>query len=190
MEISPAVAADLAALSDAVEEPGTDLAVLLHQLGADAKFAVRTFIGLTVRLTVDGESSDLTAFEAGTTSGDVRASLLLALPAAGDELGTDLVLYASLPGAFADLAADLAWLAGRDLSDFVLDGHLVVSEPGEVGGLLARSLINQAIGLLIARGHTPVQAEQELDASATRHGIDRHVAARQILAGADGADAS
>src|SRR2546423_1583964 len=159
VEITPAVAADLAALSEALDEPGADLAVLLHQLAADAKFAVGTFLGLTVRLTANGESSNLTAFEAGATSGDVQASLLLQLHLAGDGVGTDLVLYASALGAFTDLAADLAWLTGRHLTEVVLDQHLVVPSSDEVDGLFARSLVNQAIGMLIARGHTPEQAE-------------------------------
>jgi len=53
--------------------------------------------------------------------------------------------------------------------------------------LFARSLINQAIGMLIARGHTPEQADRKLDAHAARDGVDRHIAARLILAGSDGA---
>ena len=188
MEITPAVAADLAALAEALDEPGADLRVLLHQLAADAKFAVATFIGLTVRLTVDGESSNLTVFEIGAASGDVRASVLLPLQATTvDGVRADLVLYASTPGALTDLAADLAWLSGRDLTEFALDQHLLAPERDEVEGLFARSLINQALGMLIARGHTPEQAERELDAGAARHAVDRHVAARQILTGADDA---
>ena len=194
MEVTPAVAADLAALSEALDDPGADLAVLLHQLAADAKFAVGTFVGLTVRLAVDGESNNLTAIEAGAASGDVRASLLLSLDAAdgvgtdpADGVGTDLVLYASALGAFTDLAADLAWLTGRNLTDFALDQHLVVPARDEVDGLFARSLVNQAIGMLIARGGTPEQAERDLDAGAARAGVDRHIAARHILTGVDGA---
>lgn len=187
MEITPAVAADLAALSEALDEPGADLSVLLHQLAADAKFAVGTFIGLTVRLTVDGESSNLTAFEAGALSGDVRASLLLPLQASVDGVRADLVLYASTPGALTDLAADLAWLSGRDLGDLALDQHLVAPDRDEVDGLFARSLINQAIGMLIARGHTPDQAERELDGRASSTGVDRHIVARYILTGVDDA---
>ena len=190
MEITPAVAADLATLSEAVDEPEADLAVLLHQLAADAKFAVATFIGLTMQLSGDGESSDLTAFEAGTASGDIRSSLLLPLHATGDEVRADLVLYASTPGALTDLAADLAWLSGRKLSDFALDQHLVAPDRDGVEGLFARSLINQAIGMLIARGQTPERAEQALDDRATRAGVDRHTAARHMLADGAVPDAS
>lgn len=45
-----------------------------------------------------------------------------------DELarGPSVILYAAKPGAFIDLAADLAWLTGRSLTDFVLDRHLIL----------------------------------------------------------------
>ena len=96
-----------------------------------------------------------------------------------------LILYAGTPGAFTDLAADLAWLSGRDLSDFALDQHLTDLDGHD--GLAALSLINQAIGALIANGHTPEQADRELNDRAGRAGVDRRVAATHILAGAGGA---
>ena len=191
MEITAAVAADLAALTDALDDPGVDLAMLLHQLVADAKFAVNTFVGLTVRVTISGQLSNLTVFEDGGSFGDIGASLLVPMHVMVDgtraESAIDLVLYASAAGAFTDLAADLAWLSGQDLAEFALDQHLVVIERDEVDGLFARSLITQAIGMLIARGYTPEQAERQLDAHAARAGADRHIAARLILAGSDGA---
>jgi hypothetical protein len=191
VEITAAVAADLAGLTDALDEPGVDLAMLLHQLATDAKFAVDTFVGLTVQVTISGQLSNLTVFEDGGSFGDIGASLLVPMhvmfDGAGAERAIDLVLYASAAGAFTDLAADLAWLSGRDLAEFALDQHLVVIERDEVDGLFARSLINQAIGMLIARGYTPEQAELQLDARAARDGVDRHKAARLVLAGSDGA---
>jgi hypothetical protein len=134
VEITAAVAADLTALTQALDEPGADLAVLLHQLAADAKFAVATFVGLTVRVTVDDHPSNLTAFEADAAVDKVRASVLIPMQHGADGAGIDLVLYASAPGAFTDLAADLAWLSGRALSDFLLDQHLAVPERDRVDG--------------------------------------------------------
>jgi hypothetical protein len=191
VEITAAVAADLAALTEALDEPDADLAMLLHQLAADAKFAVGTFVGLTIRVIIGDQPSKLTVFEQGAASGDVKASMLIPMHAIVDaaraETAVDLIMYARAPGAFTDLAADLAWLSGLDLVDFTLNQHLIVPERDEVDGLFARSLINQAIGMLIARGSTPEQAERELAARAVRDGLDRHIAARQILTSADGA---
>jgi hypothetical protein len=126
-------------------------------------------------------------------SGAVRASLLIPLQpvlvgGAATAAGIDLVLYAATPGAFTDLAADLAWLSGQALSEYALNQHLLgLDATTPTDGLATLSLSNQAIGVLIACGHTPEQAEQELLARAARGGVDRRVAAQQILAGADGA---
>ena len=113
---------------------------------------------------------------------------MIPLPPAVDGAAIGLILYAGSPGAFTDLAADLAWLSGRDLSDFAVDQHVTV--PAELDGhdgLAALSLINQAIGMLIAHGHTPEQADRELDDRAVQAGVDRQVAATQLLAAPDGA---
>jgi hypothetical protein len=190
VEITAAVAADLAALTEALDEPDADFAMLLHQLAADAKVAVGTFVGLTIRMITGDQPSNLTVFEDGAVSGDVKASMLIPMHGIVDgaqaETTIDLILYAGAPGAFTDLAADLAWLSGLDLVDFTLNQHLIIPERDEVDGLFARSLIDQAIGMLIARGSTPEQAERELAARAVRDGLDRHIAARQILTSADG----
>lgn len=189
MEITAAVAVDLATLTEALDEPGVELAMVLHQLAADAKFAVGTVVGLTVQVTRGDQLSNLTLFENGSASAHVRASLLIPMQATIDgaraESAIDVILYASAAGALTDLAADLAWLSGRDLAEFALDQHLVVVERDQASGLFACSLINQAIGMLIARGHTPEQAEQLLHTRASQTGVDRHIAARQILTSAD-----
>ena len=191
MEITAAVAADLAALTEALDEPDADFAMLLHQLAADAKVAVGTFVGLTIRMIIGDQPSNLTVFEDAAASGDIKASMLIPMHGIVDgaraETTIDLILYAGAPGAFTDLAADLAWLSGLDLVDFTLNQHLIIPERDEVDGLFARSLIDQAIGMLIALGSTPEQAERELAARAVRDGLDRHIAARQILTSADGA---
>ena len=93
-----------------------------------------------------------------------------------------LVLYAGSPGTFVDLAADLAWLTARPLSDFVLDQH--VPAPAEKGTgtyLLEASVINQALGYSSARA-TPQQADRQLGALAADAGISRHAASLRTLA--------
>jgi hypothetical protein len=193
VEITATVAADLAALTEALDEPGADLATTLRRLAADAKLAVGSLVGLTVRITVGGQQTQLSTLDGAAVSGAVRASLLIPLQpvlvgGAATAAGIDLVLYAATPGAFTDLAADLAWLSGQALSEYALNQHLLgLDATTPTDGLATLSLSNQAIGVLIACGHTPEQAEQELLARAARGGVDRRVAAQQILAGADGA---
>ncbi len=190
MEITAAVAVDLATLTQALDEPDTDLAQTMQQLAADAKLAVRSLVGLSVTVKISDLQIHLSSLGEATERDAILASLAIPLTPAVDDVGappsTVLVLYAGASGAFNDLAADLAWLSGRDLTEFTLDQHLTLPrEPAGHRGLVALSMINQAIGMLIERGHSPEQAEHELDARATRAGVDRSTAASHIVAEPD-----
>ena len=187
MEIAVALAADLGILTAALDEPGADVADSLRRLAANTTAAIPTFLGLSV--TVDGIDPPFafTTFVEGAGAGDVRTSLRLALPGV-DGVGLlpalVVVLYAGSPGTFVDLAADLAWLADRPFSDFVLDQHLLVPvERGSTTSLFEMSVINQAVGALIGQGYTPEQAERHLTAEGVVAGISRHAVGLRILAG-------
>ena len=84
MEIAAALAADLAILTAALDEPGTDVADSLCQLTANATVAVPTFLGLSV--TVHGNDLPFTfiTWLEGVGMADVRTSLRLTLPGAAD----------------------------------------------------------------------------------------------------------
>ena len=187
MKIVAAMAADLAILTAALDEPGADVAHSLRRLTADATAAIPSFLGLSV--TVDGGDPPFTftTFVEGVRTGDVRTSLRLALPAVGDAgllQAVVIVLYAASSGTFVDLAADLAWLTARPLSDFALDHHLPApAERGPATSLFEVSVISQAIGVLIGQGYTPGQAEQHLTAKGADAGISRHAVGLRILAG-------
>lgn len=184
MKIGAALAADLAILTAALDEPYADVLHSLRQLGVDAQAAVPTYVGLSV--TVDGSDPPFmfTTLEDGAAD-DVRTSLRLTLPGVGGDRAASsvaLTLYAGTPGTFVDLTADLAWLTGRPPSDFALDQDLTVPDGSDTGiNLRAASVINQAIGVLIGRGHPPGQAGRELDIRADRAGTDRHTTAQFIL---------
>ena len=184
MKIGAALAADVGILTAALDEPGADVLRSLHQLGVDAQAAVPTYLGLSV--TVDGSDPrfTFTTLEDGTAD-DIHTSLRLTLPGVGDGRASPsvaLILYAGTPGTFVDLTADLAWITGRPPSDFALDQHLSVPAGSDSGTYLrAASVINQAIGVLIGRGHTPAHAHRELDTQADSAGTDRHTTAQFIL---------
>lgn len=187
MEITAALAADLGLLSEALDDPVADLAATLKLLAADARLAVRSFLGLSVIIKpLENEQIVLTALEDLARYTEICASLRMPLPLEpADPPITDaifLILFAARPGAFVDLAADLAWLTERDLGQFVLDADLSVhDEARPAGGLRRISMINQAIGVLIAEGRTVEQADDELARRATRGGVANHVAANTIL---------
>ncbi|MGA8548458.1 MAG: hypothetical protein WB785_24835 [Mycobacterium sp.] len=184
MKISAALAADLGILTAALDEPGSDVLHSLHRLEVDAQAAVPTYLGLSV--TADGSDPPFTFTTLEGTADNARTSLRLTLLArAGGGRAAPLVtltLYAGRPGTFVDLTADLAWLTGRPPGDFVLDQHLTVPDGSDTGiNLRAASVISQAIGVLIGRGHPPGQAHRELDNRADSAGTDRHTAAQFIL---------
>ncbi|WP_024441792.1 ANTAR domain-containing protein [Mycobacterium sp. UM_WGJ] len=184
MDITAALAADLAALTEILDAPDFDLTDTLRQLAGNTKLAVGSYLGLTVMITAFGRQSTFTVLESGTELGDIVTSMRLPMPpAVSDPIAGPLavlILYAGNPGAFVDLAADLAWLTGLALSEFVLDQHRIPPRPAP-GGLAAASLIDQAIGVLIARGYTLEHAHRELDARAQRLGVGRIGSANDIL---------
>ena len=179
------MAAALAILTEALDEPGTDIAHSLHRLTLDAAAAVTSYVGLSVVVSHSDPPFTVTTLADGALAGDVCTSLHVLLPGIGDghdPVSVALILYAGTPGAFVDLAADLAWLTGRPLTEVTLDEHLtVLAGPDTTDQLQAVSDINQAIGVLIGRGHTPQQAHRQLDTNAANNRTDRRTAARLIL---------
>jgi hypothetical protein len=185
VEISAALATDLALLSEALDEPGPTIVDTVQHLAADVTLAVRSYLGMQVVAASDGPAFRFTVMTDDAGSSEISSSLRIPLTQFRqiDRLSElTVILYAARKGAFVDLAADLAWLAGRDLSEFQLDEHLALDQTVAVRSLAADSVINQAIGVLFGRGLTPEQADLELDLQATAAGTDRGAAAARILA--------
>jgi hypothetical protein len=185
VKISAALAADLALLTDALDDPAADIEQTVHRLAADVGSAVHSYVGLTVATMGSEPAMTFTVLADCTDVADVRASVMVPLPqsggAAGDP-GVQLILYATSPGAFVDLAADIAWLVGCKLSDIELDRHLIVADPDGAGDVTADASVNQALGVLCGRGMTLREAERELDRRAVAGGTNRRAAAARVLA--------
>ncbi len=209
MELSAAVAADLTTLTEALDGADTDLAQTLQQLAATAKGAVSSYLGLTITATTSGRQITLTALQDLVTADEIRTSLRIPLEAAQTHHqdthhethhethphpgrtkthtktltgpGMELILYAGTPGALIDLAADLSWLTGRELTDFILDAHLIVAE--HTDELVRTSWINQAIGVLIGRGYTPEHAAHQIDLLPTRTEQERRRSTEHLHTG-------
>jgi hypothetical protein len=99
----------------------------------------------------------------------------------------ELVLFATTPGAFVDLtanlAADLAYATNADAGVFALDAHLTPSAASMPVGVAGFSIVNRAVGALIQRGWSPEQARTPTTRNATDTGDDLPTAAAGILAG-------
>lgn len=180
MDISAALATDLASLTAALATPGTDLEALLAGLSSRIRLAVPSCVGLTMTVVTDGFPLTLAITDDGA---DVAASMRLTLSAVSTaEPGGVVVFYATNPGAFVDLAADVAFALGGGDHHVVLDDslHLPTTTSG-VDGLDALSTINRAVGYLIGDGHTPEEADAELTRRAQASGTSRHAAALRVF---------
>lgn len=185
MDISAALAAQLALLTQALDNPGIDLEAGLHAFTADVKVAVASYTGMTMRIELDGHDVSFTVHDDVTV--EPATSLLIPLatltPAVTPiDAGSTLLLYAATPGAFVDLAADLSYALGIEPAALVLDDHLGrPADPGRLTGLDAHFAIDQAIGVLIDRGHTPESARDELHRLAALDHGNLHVAAQTLV---------
>ncbi|HEY6812133.1 MAG TPA: ANTAR domain-containing protein [Propionibacteriaceae bacterium] len=146
----------------------------------------------------------LSAFTDGQ-DGPVGTSLRLPLGLVSSVDGDSrVVFFAGNPGAFTDLAADLSHALGgipveqsspaadgMDLDGTDVDGHRKVieldvdlpplSHVSGLTGVAELTVLNRAIGMLMAQGHSIEQAHQVLRREAAAAGVEPHVYAARIL---------
>lgn len=181
MDLSAELSADLALLSGAIQDSGDGLAAGLDSLIEDLHRAVGSYLGLTVTIALDGHQI---SFTQRLRSGQATTSLRIPLEDVAGQGGSALVVYAATPGAFVDLAADMAWALKLDPAnlDLDLDEHRVMpATSSSVIGLREHASINRAIGALVEHGHTPESAGTELRRSAEFDHGDVPAAAQRIL---------
>ena len=140
-------------LTDALEDPDTDLRTALAFLVDDLRAAIPSVLGLTATIT--------DAWDTVTLTSDLPAAAAASLHLPLDKLtmagpGSTATFYAARPGAFVDLAADIRYAYGLD-GQVVIDGHLhnsvrAAGAPG-VTGLAELVVINRAMGVLLGQGH-------------------------------------
>lgn len=182
--------ASLEHLSQALEGSGDDLAAILGVLQGALAAAVSSSTGLHVTIATAGDPVTVTAVGDPATA---RASMLLPLHLIGDlPAPSAMVFYAAEPGAFTELAADTR-------ATFGLDGHVEVdrhlpppnlnnadSDITSDAAVQGRSAVDQAVGVLIDRGHPPEEARRELAARAAAAGVGELQVAADILHGVAG----
>lgn len=196
MQTTPPLAADLglltAALYDPTDDPTTDVAQTVLVFATNARLTVQSFVGLTLTITIAGHAGGaepailrFTLLEDHVDRSGIKTSLRLPGSSEGvgpDELSIQVVLYAATPGAFVDMAADLAFLTSGEFDTADLDQHLgLAHEPDITGVIRAETVIGEAVGVLIAGGSTREQAHAELDTLANAATTDRVTEASRIL---------
>ena len=180
------LATALAVLSGSLDDSSLDLGPSLAQLTVAVRSAVPSYCGLSITMVAGGVPVTIDASAEDPAVGRPAAGAVtsLVVPLAAISLGADgeLVLFASVAGAFVDLAADLAFETATELIIFALDTRLGAQVPLPVG-VGAFSIIHQAIGTLIDTGYTPEQARARLAQNAANDGHDLAAAAERIVTG-------
>jgi hypothetical protein len=180
-----------------VDDPLVELTTALQSTAA-------SYCGLQLTIFENQWPVTLSAFTDGQNE-EVGTSLRLPLGLVSQVNGQSrIVFFAGTPGAFTDLAADLSHTLGgipvehaspaaegMDLGGTHMDGHRKAIEldvdlppPSRVSGLNGMAeltVLNRAIGMLMAQGHDIEQARQVLRREAAAAGVEPHIYAARIL---------
>jgi hypothetical protein len=146
------------AVPDGVTEQPVELEKSLTALNEALKTAAPSYRGLALTVVIDKQPISVTSAELGNTS-DIATSLRLSL-AWVPSLSADsrITFYASTPGTFVDLAADLAFALDSDIR---LDEDIPPVLVSDLTGVGRLSAVNKAVGVLVGHGHTPDSAQRE-----------------------------
>ena len=156
--------------------PDGDLQRSLATLMDGLQRAVPSFCGLAITVVIDQQPVTLTAVRPGLNTSDITTSLRVSLSFMPSlDAGSQIIYYAAARGSLTDLASDLT-LAGGDVG-LRLDEDILPAPVAGLTGVPELSIINQAIGMLIAQGHNPESAREELIGRAQQVGIGLHEAA-------------
>jgi len=147
------------AVPDGFARQSVDLENALTALTEAVKCAAPSYRGLALTLIIDKQPVSVTSAEPGNSS-DIATSLRLSLGWV-PSLSADsrITFYASTPGTFVDLAADLTFALHSDIS---LDQDIPPALLSGLTGAGKLSAINKAVGVLVDHGHTPASAQHEL----------------------------
>ena len=152
----------LASVDSADSRPAIDLRGAVATLARNVKRTAPSYQGLAIAVVIDGQRVTLTATEPSWEQSEITTSLHLSL--GGFPLldsSTEITFFATTPGAFVDLGADLAFALGPAAGPR-LDQDLPTPVWTGVTGIGEMSAINVAIGILIGHDHTPETARREL----------------------------
>jgi hypothetical protein len=174
VDISTALSLDLKNLLRVLDIPGLDIERSLRALRYDVAVAVPSFVGLAMTVVVEGQPVTLSSMGEEADGAVIASSLDVPLAlTAGLAAGSGLVLYATSPGAFVELAADLRAALPAGEGDVVLDRHLDPVTRSGIVGVEELAMINRAIGVLMGRGRTADEAREYLRQRAVQ--ADMHI---------------
>lgn len=175
-----ALVLDLAGLADALSDPSVDLGADLVDVATEMRASVPSLVCVAWNAVVAHESYTITVIVEGADPKNVHASL--AIPLAGRPPSTgssELVLYAGAPGSFRHLAANPTFLTVAGVTTLSVDRHLEIHDTGDPFATAA--VIGRATGVLLARGYSYPEADDQLNQVMTELGCTRRTAAEKVL---------
>ncbi len=154
MYVKPLLVTEFKQLTEPLMMSSLDLPRSVQRLEDTAISAVRSLLGWSLSVSVDGANVTLTSMQPGVVPADVRASLRIPF-SAFFTVGLDggLVFYGGAPHAFFRLAASFIPASGP--SPCRIDEDLNPSLTLGLSGIREMKTINKAIGVLISNGETP-----------------------------------
>jgi len=162
--------------------PALDIRAAVATLARNVKRTAPSYQGLSITVIIDGQRITLTAMEPSWVESEITTSLHLTLGGyALLDPSTEITFYATVPGAFVDLGADLTFALGPAAGPR-LDQDLPTPVWTGVTGISEMSDINVAIGILIGHDHTPETARRELHRIAKAAAITTGQAAARVRA--------
>jgi hypothetical protein len=180
VDMSTALAADLARLTEALDDPGVvDLPALLGRCHDALLAAVPSGLGLSMTFPAGPGGVTVSTLPAAGTA--IRSSLRVPMTSWADvDPRSDVVFYAATAGALVDLAADLGWALQLPGDGLLIDRDLSPEDRGR-SGLWELSVVHRAVGVLLDRGRTPHAARDELDRAARDSNTSVAVVADRLI---------
>ena len=187
MKSNSQLVAALASLTAGLDDPSVDLRERLAELVAALTESIDSLVSVALTVVVDHRPFSV----AVPVRQGVVAVTSVSIPLrsrSGPETESRLVLLAGTPGAFVDLVADVSLAMNSDPATIDVDTQLPPAGPfdNDPGvdmqrDLEDRSAIDQALGVLLARGATMQAANTHLSQRAERDNISMADAARAVL---------
>ena len=181
MDATTGLLNQLRALAQNARQDGSALAASLTALEGSLGEAVPSYLGLQLTLTQNGYPVVLTAGSAASAAATSMRLPLVVISDGGQE-GSQIVFFATRPGAFVDLDADLRHALGSTDPAVVLDADVPpMRHAVGLSGGAELGQINRAVGVLIERGTDPDEAHDALRRDASAAGLQPHAYALEVL---------
>jgi hypothetical protein len=166
-------------------QAGTYTRTTVAMLQRDLRRAVPSALGASISFDLDvpsGVPKTINLVERILDPDEIAAGLRLPLMLPQQSLRGSLLLYASKPGAFDDVVDDLSNMLNTPLDEADREPPLPRQPVSpSVVHVEDFSLVNDALGVLINRGHSLTGARNQLQDEASRTGTGLPRAARKLL---------